>query len=361
MAKTSADSRSSSSVMIVGGRSFSSRLHQCRTAEIAANEVACKCCNTTSTFTSENCSWKSSRAAEPYSTIDTRFSPHACCNRVTSSCSLLSGFFIVRHSRRGSPTAASAATAAHPPAKPTETPKSAASARVASGATAKPAAPTTSTAPQGAAQQKPGKSGPSARSRTATAASRRARNSADNDENYHDDQQRDPPRRFPCRRTWPTGRHSIQLHTLVRCYQLGHAGCSEEHRSAVVFPAHVGHHLAPDVSSASVVDDRLQPVANLDPVLTLLGRHQKQNATVLFLRSDTELLVEIGCVVFLAAAVEGIYGHNRNLGAGLLLDLGAQRLQLGLGRGIDDLCEIGDVALRTNIRDLLCPCEGTPS
>src|ERR1039457_5607575 len=203
MAKTSADSRSSSSVMIIGGRSFSSRLHHCRTAEIAANEVACKCCNTTSTFTSENCSWKSSRAAEPYRTMDTRFSPHACCNRVTSSCSLFSGFFIDRHSRRGSPTAASAATAAHPPAKATETPKSAASARVASGAPAKPAAPTTSTATQGAAQQKPGKSGPSAsaRSWTATAASRRARNSADDDENYHDDQQRDPERRLPYRRT----------------------------------------------------------------------------------------------------------------------------------------------------------------
>src|ERR1019366_8592519 len=227
MAKTSADSRSSSSVMIIGGRSFSSRLHQCRTAEIAANEAACKCCNTTSTFTSENCSWKSSRAAEPYSTIDTRFSPHACCNRVTSSCSLLSGFFIDRHSGRGSPTATRATTAAH--------------------AATKPAAPATSTATQGVPQQKPGKSGPSASTRSWTAtASRRVRNNSDDDKNDPDDQQRDPPQRSS-RRAWLGGRHAIQLHTLVRRYQLGHTRCTQERSSAVVSAAQIGHHLPPNV------------------------------------------------------------------------------------------------------------------
>src|ERR1019366_4015764 len=174
MAKTSADSRSSPSVMIIGGRSFPSRLHHCKTAEIAANEVACKCCNTTSTFTSENSSWKSSRAAEPYRTIDTRFSPHACCNRVTSSCSLLSGFFIDRHSGRGSTTANRATTAAHAATQAAEASKSTSA---------------------------------STRSWTATA-SRRVRNNSDDDKNYPDDQQRDPPQRSS-RRAWLGGRHAI--------------------------------------------------------------------------------------------------------------------------------------------------------
>src|SRR5271165_3114026 len=64
------------------------------TGVIAANELGFKFCNTSSRFTSENCSWKSSRAAEPYRTMDTRLSPHACCRRLTSSCSLLFGFCI---------------------------------------------------------------------------------------------------------------------------------------------------------------------------------------------------------------------------------------------------------------------------
>src|SRR5450631_1785192 len=98
MANTSADSRTSSRVMMIGGRSFSSWLHQVRTPVNAGKMLGFMCRSTTITFTSEYCSWKSSLAAEPYSTIETRSSPHAQWIRLTRSCNLSSGFFTMLRS-----------------------------------------------------------------------------------------------------------------------------------------------------------------------------------------------------------------------------------------------------------------------
>ncbi len=140
---------------------------------------------------------------------------------------------------------------------------------------------------------------------------------------------------------------------------MGNAGRTDKHSAAVVALFQVGHHLAADVPRASVVNDGLQAVAHFDLVLALLGRQQKQDTAVLFLRTNTELFVEIGSVIFPGAAVEGVYGHDRNLRPCFLLDLGAQRLQLGLGRGINDARKIRDVTLRADIGNLICPCEET--
>ena len=43
---------------------------------------------------------------------------------------------------------------------------------------------------------------------------------------------------------------------------------------------------------------------------------------------------------------------------GYVTDL-AQVIDPATKAKLETLCEIGDVALRTKIRDLLCPCEGT--
>src|SRR6516162_5862959 len=51
-------------------------------------------------FTSEYSWWKSSPEAAPYSTSESRFFPHACCKRLTSSRSLSSGLFIACRSQR---------------------------------------------------------------------------------------------------------------------------------------------------------------------------------------------------------------------------------------------------------------------
>ena len=65
IANTSADSCNSCRVMIIGGCSFSSCVHQVMTGVMACSALGPKSFRTSSRFTSEYCSWKSSRAAEP--------------------------------------------------------------------------------------------------------------------------------------------------------------------------------------------------------------------------------------------------------------------------------------------------------
>ncbi len=145
------------------------------------------------------------------------------------------------------------------------------------------------------------------------------------------------------------------MHARVRRDELRDTSCADQRRGAVVALAQVGNHVASHVARARIVDHRLQSVANFDLVLPLFGSDQDQYAAIVLLRPDAEMLVEIGGVVFARFAFERVDGDDGNLRAGLLLQLGGEQFDLLAGRRIDDLRQVGDIALRLDVGDLLRP------
>ena len=119
-----------------------------------------------------------------------------------------------------------------------------------------------------------------------------------------------------------------------------------ENRATVIALAQQRNHRAACVSDTPVRDDGLKPVADFDSILPQIRSHQQEDAAAFLLVAHAELLIKIGGVVLDALVTNGMDGHDRNLRARFLFDLGAQRFELRFCARSDYSSKIGDVSRR---------------
>jgi len=111
-------------------------------------------------------------------------------------------------------------------------------------------------------------------------------------------------------------------------------------------------HEAAGVAGASVVDDRLETVADFDAGLAIGGSDEEEDSAIFLLGADAELRVEIVGVLFDGFVFEGADGDDSHLSAGFLFELEAETFEAGFAIGVDDADKVGDVASGVNVLDL---------
>ncbi len=126
-----------------------------------------------------------------------------------------------------------------------------------------------------------------------------------------------------------------------------------QNRATVIALPQQRNHRAACISGAPVRDDRLKPVADFDSILPQIRSDQQQDAAAILLVADAKLLIKVGGVVLDTLVTDGMDRHNRNLRAGFLFDLGAQRFELCFCARGDYSSKIGDVSGRVDALDVL--------
>ena len=89
----------------------------------------------------------------------------------------------------------------------------------------------------------------------------------------------------------------------------------------------MGNHCFPNVPGAAIGNDWLESVADLDPQQAVFDREQQQRATVLLVADAPALGENIG-EIFQGFVAERINDGHGDLGAGLLFQLGSERVEL---------------------------------
>src|SRR5271155_1174184 len=107
---------------------------------------------------------------------------------------------------------------------------------------------------------------------------------------------------------------------------------AERNRSVVVALAERRDHRTADVAYLRVVEDALQPIANLNSVFPRVQHDEHQNAAVGALGTYLPLVFERSGKFFnRLVVVERLDGHDGDLGMGPAVDLGAEVLKAELG------------------------------
>lgn len=123
--------------------------------------------------------------------------------------------------------------------------------------------------------------------------------------------------------------------------------------AAIVALAESGNNRSANVAGAGIVDDGFKAVADFNAIFAIGRSEEKQDAAIIFFGADAELFVDGDGGVFNGFAVERFDSDDGDLGASFLLDFEAESFEFSLGRGVDDASEIGDIAGRLKIFEVV--------
>ena len=134
---------------------------------------------------------------------------------------------------------------------------------------------------------------------------------------------------------------------------LGQLPRGEFNGGAVIAGTEKRKHGAACIAGARIVDDRLKAVADFDTILAVVRSEKEEDAFVIFLAADAKLFIEIGGVLIDILPVERADGDDGHLDAGFVLEFRGESFETRGCGGVEDTCEIGDVARRVNSFDVV--------
>ena len=255
-----------------------------------------------------------------------------------------------------SPTAGSSAPAARSTTKSTKptatTPASTKS------STAAPAAAATTAIASAPATHEKRKQPPASAHSAATASSAARDNGTKNSEDYEENNQKcERANRGAATLRSVCGPTSRRLARECDAFFVGDVLCQlpggDFYCGTKIILSQEGDHGATGIAGASVIDNWLDAITNFDSILAIVGSQQQQNARAFFFGANTQVFEKIHSVVFDRAIIEGSDGDDGHLRGGLLFEFSAESFQT-LVRGLwNNACEIGDVADRRNLGNII--------
>ena len=246
------------------------------------------------------------------------------------------------------PTAAGAAASAAATAKTAEATTTASAART---ATESSAATTAEHATNHGANP------PAAASSPATGPSPR---DGSNDVNYDENENQNRPdgnrRRIISSPDGPSRRRCGERDTAIVGNIFGELPGSGFYAGAVISLEKIRAHEPASVAGSSVVDDWFEAVAYFDAVGAFGGRDEQEDAAIVFLISDTQLLEEVVAILIDVLTFQRADSDDGHLGASFLFELQAEIFEAGFGVSVDHARKIGDVTGRMDVFDLFGVC-----
>ena len=115
---------------------------------------------------------------------------------------------------------------------------------------------------------------------------------------------------------------------------------------------------AAEPAHLTVGQDGFETVADLREVGVVLNGEEDQDATIFLLWTDAPVRGEVEGVLLGRKVAERFHGDDGDLGLGLVVNLGAEGGELGLGAGAEDAGEVVDVAGVFEVLGLLGRCAG---
>ena len=125
---------------------------------------------------------------------------------------------------------------------------------------------------------------------------------------------------------------------------IGHAARHEQQSVVVVLTTHQRNGFPLKASHFAIRQDWFQPVSHFNAGAMIPNGIQDQHAMIGGFAADAPLLEQIDRIALDVGTVQGIDGHNGDLGVRLFIDLTADVADLRGCTLVEDMCEVVDVA-----------------
>ena len=151
-----------------------------------------------------------------------------------------------------------------------------------------------------------------------------------------------------------------QRHPCVGRNDLRHLTHGQGHRAVVVSCAKIGHHGATDIADLGIVEDTLEPIADVDAIFVIVDGQKYQGSAVSALFAYLPGIFKLVGPISGVIAIEVADGNDGKLGVCLgVVKLGAKAVKLRNGLRRKDMGKVADVIGGLGqVFHLLGPCDG---
>ena len=148
---------------------------------------------------------------------------------------------------------------------------------------------------------------------------------------------------------------TCQLNARIRRNHFGHAAGYQQQGFVVVPAPHQRNGFALKTADLAIGQNRLQSVTHFNASAVIPDGVKDQNPAIGGFRADPPFLEEVDRVTLDVGPIQGIDGHDGNLGVSLFVDLPADVRDLCRRIRAENVREIVDVTCGLELRNRLCP------
>jgi hypothetical protein len=136
------------------------------------------------------------------------------------------------------------------------------------------------------------------------------------------------------------------LNACVAGDYVSHAGCDQQQRIAVIVAAHQRYGFPLKATYLAVRQDGFETIADFNARPVIADGVENQNPAIGGLLPDAPLFKQIDGKSLDVGTIQSIDSNDCDLGVRFLVDLLTDLFHLRVGVGVQDLCEVVDVAGR---------------